>query len=454
VFSHLVLEREGPRYRTVERTIVHESPILLTPYASATSIDGAVLERFIQDQYEQAGYLREEVDSGAVILTGTALMRENSRMIADLFAAETGKFVAVSAGDRLEASLAAHGSGAAAASAGEPHPVLNVDIGGGTTKFALCDGGAVRDVAAIDVGARLVAVDKDGTVTRVEDAGRLMAKRLGFSLEVGKPVQPDQLRQLAAYMAERLTDAMAGKTDDARTKELFRTPALALDRPMAGVLFSGGVSEFIYGREPSSFGDLGPMLAEEIRERLPKTRLRLLPPAAGIRATVVGASQHTVQVSGNTIFISSEDIVPVRNVPVARPHLALEERELDPSVIAAGIRAALHRIDLHPADQTVALAIEWRGSASFARLAAIARGILDAEAPQLAAGQPLVLICDSDVGGLLGLHLQEEYGVPSGIVSIDSVELREFDYIDVGALLPSTGAAPVVIKSLVFPGSR
>ncbi|MBV8087588.1 MAG: ethanolamine ammonia-lyase reactivating factor EutA, partial [Chloroflexi bacterium] len=322
------------------------------------------------------------------------------------------------------------------------------------TKFALCEDGSVLDVAAIDVGARLVAVDSEGVVTRLEDAGRLMAKRLGFSVEVGKPLQPHQLRQLAAYMAERLTDAMAGRANEARTNELFRTPALELDRPLGGVLFSGGVSEFIYGREPSSFGDLGPMLAEEIRARLPETGLRLLPPAAGIRATVVGASQHTVQVSGNTIFISSDDIVPARNVPVARPRLPLEDRELDPSAISAGIRAALQRIDLHPADQTVALAIEWRGSASFARLGAIARGILDAEAPQLAAGHPVVLVCDSDVGGLLGLHLHEEYGVPSGIVSIDSVELREFDYIDVGALLPATGAAPVVIKSLVFPSAK
>jgi ethanolamine utilization protein EutA len=39
------------------------------------------------------------------------------------------------------------------------------------------------------------------------------------------------------------------------------------------------------------------------------------------------------------------------------------------------------------------------------------------------------------------------------IISIDGVELREFDYIDIGALIPSSGAVPVVIKSLVFPSS-
>ena len=35
----------------------------------------------------------------------------------------------------------------------------------------------------------------------------------------------------------------------------------------------------------------------------------------------------------------------------------------------------------------------------------------------------------------------------------DGIDLREFDYIDVGALIPSSGAVPVVIKSLIFPGS-
>src|SRR5579883_2279500 len=149
VFSHLELERDDQRYVMTKRAVLRESDILLTPYLSPTEIDGGRLESFVEAEYQAAGIKREEVDSGAVILTGTALMRENSRMIADLFAAEAGKFVAVSAGDRLEASLAAHGSGAAAASAGQEQPVLNVDIGGGTTKFALCQDGAVLDVAAI-----------------------------------------------------------------------------------------------------------------------------------------------------------------------------------------------------------------------------------------------------------------------------------------------------------------
>jgi ethanolamine utilization protein EutA len=41
----------------------------------------------------------------------------------------------------------------------------------------------------------------------------------------------------------------------------------------------------------------------------------------------------------------------------------------------------------------------------------------------------------------------------NAIVSVDGLELKEFDYIDIGAMLPGSGAVPVVIKSLIFPAS-
>jgi ethanolamine utilization protein EutA len=450
VFSHLELERDGQRYVMTKRAVIRESDILLTPYASPTEIDGQELEAFVEGEYRAAGIDREHVDSGAVILTGTALLRENSRMIADLFAAEAGKFVAVSAGDRLEASLAAHGSGAVAASA-QMGAILNVDVGGGTTKFTLCRDGRVESVAAIETGARLVALDEDGIVVRLEDAARRMAIRLGMELTVGRPLPEADRRRFAAYQADRVFELVAGKALSLETSELMRTEPVRIDGRLDGIVFSGGVSEFIYGRQPRTFGDLGQPLAEEIRRRAEALGVRLLEPVAGIRATVIGASQYTVQVSGNTIFVSPEDAVPVRNVPVVRPLLPLDGVDIDADEIAGLLRAAVARLDLHPPDRSVALAIEWAGSATFGRLDALSRGIVAAQEAQLAAGQPLVLVCDSDVGGLLGLHIREELGLTNGIVSIDGIELKDFDYIDVGSLIPASGAAPVVIKSLVFP---
>jgi ethanolamine utilization protein EutA len=64
-----------------------------------------------------------------------------------------------------------------------------------------------------------------------------------------------------------------------------------------------------------------------------------------------------------------------------------------------------------------------------------------------------VLAGDGDVGGLLGIHFREEMKLANPVVSIDGLELKQFDYVDIGAMLENSGAVPVVIKSLIFPAS-
>src|SRR5436309_4492827 len=75
LFSRLELERRDNRYVTVKRQVLHESTILFTPYLDQTTIDGPSLGRFIHAQYKGAGLRREDVDTGALILTGVALLR-------------------------------------------------------------------------------------------------------------------------------------------------------------------------------------------------------------------------------------------------------------------------------------------------------------------------------------------------------------------------------------------
>jgi ethanolamine utilization protein EutA len=168
---------------------------------------------------------------------------------------------------------------------------------------------------------------------------------------------------------------------------------------------------------------------------------------------VVGASQYTIQVSGSTIFVAPQDVLPVRNVPVVVPDLPLSDETLDIEKIAAGIRSALRRLDLHEGEQAVALCYRWDGSATFRRLDDFCKAIFAGLSKQLEAGFPLILVGDGDIGGLVGIHAVEEAKLKNPIVSIDGIILKEFDFIDIGALLESSGAVPVVIKSLVFPTS-
>lgn len=451
VFSRLELERQGPRYVTVNKTLSYESEILMTPYVDGTTIDGPALGRFISQQYDAARLKREDVDTGALILTGVALQRQNSRSIADLFAEEAGRFVAVSAGDNMEATLAAHGSGAVSLSATNHNTILNIDIGGGTTKLAICANGRVNEVAAINIGARLIVLDNDGTVLRVEDAGHIIGQATGVDLTIGRQLKDQELESIASYMADVLLQVGGLALPSLNSQALMRTLPLSYNSVPDVITFSGGVSEYIYRRESESFGDLGEVLAKHIKAKTQEAGIRVWSAEKGIRATVIGASQYTVQVSGNTIYLSPLDAVPVRNVPVVLPALALDDADIDPSEVRIAVESALDQFDLKGSDLPVAVAFRWGGSASYSRIDLLCTGILEAMKHSLSNGNPLVLVCDGDVGGLLGIHLKEEMKLEQPVISIDGIELKEFDHIDIGTIIPTSGSVPVVIKSLVFP---
>jgi len=219
------------------------------------------------------------------------------------------------------------------------------------------------------------------------------------------------------------------------------------------IIFSGGVSEFIYGHADGNFGDLGLLLAEEIMQRVKERGMPVTEPAARIRATVIGASQYTIQVSGSTIFVEPLEALPVRNIPVVTPDFLLEDERIDQNTVKNAILSTLKRLDLIAGRVPVALAFHWEGSATFARLKDFCSGVVKGLEKILAKGHPLVMVSDGDIGGVLGLHFKEEMNLDVPIISIDGIVLQEFDYVDIGALIPLSGAVPVVIKSLIFPAS-
>jgi ethanolamine utilization protein EutA len=303
------------------------------------------------------------------------------------------------------------------------------------------------------VGARLICMDRERRVTRLEEAGRRFAQELGLHLELGATLRPQDAKALVTRMADCLFATMQGGAPTLGGATLLRLDPLTFRGMIDAVMFSGGVSEYVYGRERESFDDLGPLLAAEIRERAARWGPRVERPNEGIRATVIGASQYTTQVSGSTIYVSPLDVLPLRNVPVIAPALPLKDDVIDPAAVTTAIQTVLRRMELDSAASPVAIFVPWRGSATFARLDAFCRGVAAALAGKLAAGHPLVLAGEGDVGGLIGIHFREELKLSNPMVSIDGLELNAFDFIDIGGMLESSGAVPVVIKSLIFPSS-
>jgi ethanolamine utilization protein EutA len=441
------------RFVVVQRKILWQSPILLTPYLPDFTIDTGKLAEFIQRSYADAGLSRAQVDTGAVILTGEALKRRNARRIADLFAGEGGKFVCASAGHHMECQLAAHGSGATKLSASRAKTVLNVDIGGGTTKFALIRNGELLATMAIAVGGRLIVEGAHG-LTRVEEPAVEVARGLGIALRLGKELAAADRTRLVARMAELIVAGINRAPPDELAGRLLVTepwPEHLRGAPLDAVTFSGGVAEYLYGREQARFGDLGHDLAHALRHALAEKRVAaaVWDPGQGIRATVIGASQFSVQTSGNTILITDRSVLPLHNLPVLPCRLDLSG-EIEPHVVAERIRAAFAQSDMQDGVDTVALAFRWQGEPLHARLAAVAEGIAIAMPATIAAGLPLVLLIEGDVGRSLGRVLHYEVAPAANVVAIDGVELKHFDYVDIGTVIDTTNVVIVIIKSLLF----
>ncbi|HLU59695.1 MAG TPA: ethanolamine ammonia-lyase reactivating factor EutA [Pseudonocardia sp.] len=460
VFSRLHLRRIGEeltsRYVVVRRETTYRSPVVLTPYAAADPglIDAEALGTIIDTAYAEARVHPDDVDTGVVILTGEALRRRNAEAIAAVLADRGGSLVTATAGHHMEAMLAGYGSGAAQASHDAGSRILLVDVGGGTTKLALLDAGRVAATAAVHVGGRLQVVDDAGTIVRLDPAGRAHAARAGYRFEVGDRVAPADLERVAQGMADVVVAAVTG---GAEAEPFLLTEPLGELGRIDGVMFSGGVAEYVYGREQRRFGDLGQPLGAALRRRVDAGALPggLLPPGECIRATALGASEHSVQLSGNTCWISDADaLLPRRNLQVARPAYELGEA-VDDAAIAAAVRRHLAKLGADGTDATddgadVALAMSWSGPPRYQRVLAFARGIRDGLADRIARGRPVYVVLDGDVAMTLGRLLCEELEVTADILVVDGLALRDFDYVDIGRVRHPSNTVPVTIKSLLF----
>jgi len=426
----------------VERNVIARSPILLTPFSGDWNIEAEPLRELIDDTFKEAGLTRDHIDTGAVIITGEAARRDNAGKIAELFADKTGKFVCATAGPTLETIMAAHGSGAVLTSREQGLTLLNIDVGGGTTKISVIVEGRIRATTAVNIGARLVAHDGAESVIRLEKGGRRFLAALGQNIDYGAKISDDLRQRLAARMAHVLFDAVAeGKQP---WNEFYISSPLGELPKIDGILFSGGVSEYIYGRETRGFGDLGPYLGREIRKQADVRGFNILDAGEGIRATVIGASQYTVQLSGETIFIPESMSLPVRNLRVFVAQVDWDAPVSDRA--EAAVKKVLGERDPEVRDAPFVLAFSTPPFVGYGAVQELAKGIDRALAVLPLEDQPSALVFVQNVGQVVGGMLSAKWNMPC----IDEVSLTELDFIDVGEVVEGEGFVPVVIKSLTF----
>ncbi|MHA2328231.1 MAG: ethanolamine ammonia-lyase reactivating factor EutA [Candidatus Hodarchaeales archaeon] len=455
IFSKLVLKKDPSsrteKYYVAERIIEYRGGIFFTPLKNKEEIDIDNLIAILLREYKKAGKTTSEIDTGAVIITGESAKKENADQIIERLARETGKFVAATAGPNFESIISAYGSGAVKYSKENNCKVIHTDVGGGTSNFSVINNGEITSTACINIGGRLISFDKN-EIVNIEPAGQITLEKCRLNLKNGDYVTSEQKDQISKLLASTLLEVITGKEYSVFANKLMMTPLLPPesfdDNPRWS--FSGGVAEYIYQKDENDYGDLGKNLGYNIRLMGEKYQESLIEVPEKIRATVIGASEYTLQVSGSTTFLSSDvtsNLLPLRNLPIVVPFI---ERELlSEDYVAKQIRLALKRLDISEGDP-VAMAFHDPVRTTYEKLKIFSVGLIQAIPKTIANEQPIIMIFDTDIGNSVGNVMFRETGIRNSILSIDEIFLKEGNFIDIGLPIITNRVFPVVVKSLIF----
>ena len=422
ILSELLVENQAgtfsvPQLEIAQRKILYRGDVHFTPLLGGDRVDAAALRKLIEEDYRKAGIRREDVDTGAIIITGETSRKENARAVLAEMSGFAGDFVVATAGPHLESVLAAKGAGAVEYSQRTGKRVLHMDIGGGTSNLALIEDGKIVRTGCMNVGGRLLKFDETGIVTYVSQVLEGICP-----LKVGQKAEVEQVAAVAEILVQALEMA-AGLREKKELLERLWTKESGdpwLEMPENVTLsFSGGVADCIEKDVPwLTYGDMGPVLAQMIR----RSRLCQGEYVLGdetIRATVIGAGCHSTQLSGSTVFYQNVDF-PLQNVPVVTSVEELGQQETAAILALAGQTAPTY--------------------GEIKRLAGeIAEGF---------AGKPVYVCMEQDMAKALGQALALRLGKDKPVLCIDRVRLDEGSYLDVGA--PVGPALPVVVKTLVL----
>ena len=427
VVSELLVENRAagfavPELEITQRNILYRSPVYFTPLLEGKLVNGAEIRRIMEDEYKKAGISREQVDSGAIIITGETSRRENARRVLDALSELAGDFVVATAGPDLESVLAAKGAGAVAYSRKTGKTVLHMDIGGGTSNLALIRDGEIVQTGCLNVGGRLVKFSDAGVVTYLSPV------LLGLTdMKVGEMPAKEAREALAEKLSMALEMA-AGRRDSTPLLQQLMTEETVQPwqppREQVELSFSGGVADCIAEDLPDfQFGDLGPELGRAIgKSSLCHGKFML--GTETIRATVIGAGCHSAQLSGSTVYhqnirfpLKNLSVVEISNVASIRGKLAAQDGQVVLSF--PGVHAPSYREVVHQAEHIVS------------------------QVPP-----PILLCLQQDMAKALGQALAVRLPAGTPILCIDRVRVKEGSFLDIGA--PVGFALPVVVKTLVM----
>lgn len=460
IFSNITIENMSsgarvPEFKIVGKEIFYKGKIHFTPLRSNTEIDETALKEIIEREYKNAGINPDDIDSGAVIITGETARKENAQNISKVLSGYAGEFVVATAGPDLEGIIAGKGSGAAKLSYENNDIVANFDIGGGTTNIAVFSQGEPIDTTCLDLGGRLLRFDKSGLVEYISPKLADVCKEVNISIEKGKKYPDEVIRKICRYMAEILLE-VSGARPRSRLLELTLSPkstALRLDYKIDRVSFTGGVADYIYNNQAETdlykFGDIGILLGYEIKAILNEFASKVIMPEETIMATVVGAGTQTMDISGSTISYSQSATLPLKNIPIIE--ITEKEERVNEEELEKTIMAKLQWYCLETQKQKVALFLKGERNVSFEKVTSLSKVIAKVWEEFYPHGEEVIVVIENDMAKVLGQSISRKLSNKQReVVCIDGIKVSSGDYIDIGKPIGNGSVLPVVIKTLVF----
>ncbi len=461
VFSRLSLTdvaRPGqiPKINITDRQVIYQSPIVFTPLKDYETVDADKLNEIVRREYAAANVDPKQVETGAVIITGETAKKKNADEILRALSGLAGEFVVSVAGPNVESLIAGKGAGAALYSQAHYATVTNVDIGGGSANSATFQNGNYVSGAAMNIGGRILEVEHgSGKIRHIAGPAKHILKDCNLELAVGDSPSLDDLRRFTNRMADLTVELIEGASSPLAQK-VYLTPPAPVSGKGTVLMFSGGIGHYFYNpikidsvADATVHDDVGPLLAESLRQHAVLNSYEIARPAETLRATVLGASTQTVTLSGSTIWAERE-ILPMKNVPVIRPILASAPLGADftPTSISTAIAEAVRRWDVNVSTDPFAIALELNRPLDYTSLSQLADG-LRVFSDTMPKERPLVVIIERDYAQALGQTLKGLTPERSLLV-IDQVGLSEGDYIDLGTPLMDGRVVPLSVKTLIF----
>ncbi|MET1199264.1 ethanolamine ammonia-lyase reactivating factor EutA [Enterococcus faecalis] len=453
VLSELTVENFAsaftvPRISISDKKVIYRSDIIFTPLLNQSEIDAEPIKAFVAEQYRQAGIHKQDIQMGAVIITGETARKSNANNVLRALSGYAGDFVVATAGPDLESIIAGKGAGAQTYSETKRKPVVNLDIGGGTTNLAVFKDGEVIDTACFDIGGRLIKLDQQQKITYIAPKIQEIINKKGLTLHLGDQATEQNLLPIISELVAVLENSIGLGTQSPFYQLLVTNHPLRKGEELPIVTFSGGVADCLNTTSTNLFkyGDIGLLLGKYLRKSLIFSEKEVLESAETIRATVVGAGSHTAEISGSTIAYR-EQILPVKNIPILK--LAQEDETLTVTELGQRIQEKLnwHRIEETP---QIALAIRGMNNPKFADIQRYGQGIVEGLANLVAEQIPIIVMVDEDMAKALGhalsAHLPKDYP----FICLDSVKVENGDYVDIGLPVAEGAVLPVIVKTLVF----